>query len=102
MILAGLHPKIHGRMAGLSHLPDSGLLRGLSRVLHTTDSGLPGGLAHPPGTTRLLGIMSYLRHPGKVMQPCSSPPFGFYLSPFGVLSLHLPVSRSMLIYFFKS
>lgn len=100
MILAELHPKIHGRAAGLSCVPASALLRGLLWVLHARDSGWPRDWhihQGPPGCQESCPTCAT---PGKVTQPCSLPPFDFYLSPFGVQSLNLPASRSTLIYCF--
>lgn len=63
MILAVLHPKIYGRMAGLScmspHCSSWGSF--LSASCH--GQRVAWGLVHPPWTTRLSGIVSYQCHP---------------------------------------
>lgn len=69
MIVAELHPKIYGRMAGLSCMSAhcSSQESFLSASCHGQQVAWelvhPGGLVHPPWTIRLSGIVSCLCHP---------------------------------------
>lgn len=96
MILAELHPKIHGSIAGLSCMPASALLRGLFRVFHGMDLMHPGDWCIHQGPPGCQDLYPTCDTSGKVMR-------GLFLTSLWFLSWSFwgsePSSACQLFYF---